>query len=220
MVSNKLNITFHVVLSQSSHHVMHLWHHHQSIVTSVGSTERKQSKWDRESMCENHLFIAMYGFIMLYVRNNTMCVLFCWTVSMFTRVLFWCYFLRCFTTRSEIKILKSHSFDHINGSPLLVHSWHILYFYQWQWWTSLTPLTDQSGILEPSPPSRSAVASSPPAAEPRFQLAQQFSAWNEKLTLDLDELKFYYGRMLIVTFDLITPTVGAESKMLIGHSPH
>ena len=65
MVSNKLNITFHVVLSQSSHHVMHLWHHHQSIVTSVGSTERKQSKWDRESMCENHLFIAMYGFIIL-----------------------------------------------------------------------------------------------------------------------------------------------------------
>ena len=59
-------IPFHVLASQLSRRVMHLWRHQQSIVTSLA--ERKQSERDTESMCENRLLIVRNGFIIAYKK--------------------------------------------------------------------------------------------------------------------------------------------------------
>ena len=54
LVSNELDITFHVLASQLWRRVVHLWRHQHWIV--VSPVERKPNEWYTGSMCEHRRF--------------------------------------------------------------------------------------------------------------------------------------------------------------------
>ena len=69
-ISLELASDFHMLVSQLSRRVMHLWRHQQSIVAS--STQRKQTEWETEPMCDNHLSIVRCGSVMYILPSRIM----------------------------------------------------------------------------------------------------------------------------------------------------
>ena len=61
-MSDELDIVFHVLVSQLSRRVIHLWRYQLSIVRSAA--ERKQSEWDTEPMSDDGLLVVIYAYIM------------------------------------------------------------------------------------------------------------------------------------------------------------
>ena len=60
-ISNKLNIAFRVRASQLLRHVMYLWRHQLSTMTSLA--ERNPSEWKTGLICKDRNFFVIRGFI-------------------------------------------------------------------------------------------------------------------------------------------------------------
>ena len=65
LIYNELDITFHVLVSQLSRHIIALWRHQQYIISS--STERKHSEWDTKLMCQDSLFLLSYMSLLYFM---------------------------------------------------------------------------------------------------------------------------------------------------------
>ena len=123
LTSNELDITIHVIKSQSFHQhsivtssvwiklisnnldiIIHVIKsqllHQQSIVTS--SAEQRLNEWDMGTMCKD-LFIVIYGFVVTCKKWNYICYLVTNLFLCSLECYFGVYFPRCFATR-EIQV--------------------------------------------------------------------------------------------------------------------
>ena len=122
--------------------IVSLWRRQQSIVTS--SAERRPSEWDTGTMCKDHFFVIIYGYVNC-IRNKIMYVISSRTVSTFTQVLFLCLFpslLRNSGNKWKNNPLVRAETTRHSSTYILLYWWAVEYDH----WDTLDMQDNQSAI--------------------------------------------------------------------------